>query len=235
MRKIILITFFAFLIFFLKINLTFSNEIYTPEDFKEIFLKEIKNKFSWVKGEIYVESIRIEPKSVIIPKNTPYKAIFMAKPKIGSNLLVLEFKKDDTLERIKILGYVEAKVPVIVLKRPVLNKSILNEEDIEIELKPLSRLPQDVILDKDAALGKQVRMSLNAGTILRYSHIERPIIIKRNQMVYIIAKGKNFIVKAKGLALQEGREGASIKVKNVSSKKILWGKVISPEEVEVSL
>jgi len=235
MKKFIIIAIFSFLILFLKINLTFSEGLYTAEDFKEIFLKEIKNKLSWIKGDVYVERIRIEPELVIIQKNTPYKAIFITTPKIGSNLLILEFKKDGTLERVKIWGYVEAKVPVIILKRPVLNKSILSEEDIEVELKPLSRLPQDVILDKNSVLGKEVRMSLKAGTILRYSHLERPVIIKRNQMVYIIARGKNFVVKARGLALQEGREGASIKVKNISSKKILWGKVISPEEVEVSL
>ena len=235
MKKFIIIAIFSFLILFLKINLTFSERLYTAEDFKEIFLKEIKNKLSWIKGDVYVERIRIEPELVIIQKNTPYKAIFITTPKIGSNLLILEFKKDGTLERVKIWGYVEAKVPVIILKRPVLNKSILSEEDIEVELKPLSRLLQDVILDKNSVLGKEVRMSLKAGTILRYSHLERPVIIKRNQIVYIIVRGKNFVVKARGLALQEGREGASIKVKNISSKKILWGKVISPEEVEVSL
>jgi len=235
MKKFIIIVFLFFLTLFLKINLTLSEGLYTAEDFKEIFLKEIKNKLSWIKGDVYVERIRIEPELVIIQKNTPYKAIFITTPKIGSNLLILEFKKDGTLERVKIWGYVEAKVPVIILKRPVLNKSILSEEDIEVELKPLSRLPQDVILDKNSVLGKEVRMSLKAGTILRYSHLERPVIIKRNQIVYIIVRGKNFVVKARGLALQEGREGASIKVKNISSKKILWGKVISPEEVEVSL
>uniref|UniRef100_A0A7V4JQY6 Flagella basal body P-ring formation protein FlgA n=1 Tax=Thermodesulfobacterium geofontis TaxID=1295609 RepID=A0A7V4JQY6_9BACT len=235
MKKFIVIAFLFFLILFLKIDLTFSERFYTPEDFKEIFLREIKNKLSWIKGEVYIEKIRIEPELVIIPKNTSYKTIFITTPKIGSNLLILEFKRDETIEKVKIWGYVEAKVPVIVLKRPILNKSILSEGDIEVELKPLSRLPQDVILDKNIALGKQVRMSLGAGTILRYSHIERPVIIKRNQIVYIIARGKNFIVKAKGLALQEGREGASIKVKNISSKKVLWGKVISPEEVEVAL
>ena len=235
MKKFIIIVFLFFLTLFLKINLTLSEGLYTAEDFKEIFLKEIKNKLSWIKGDVYVERIRIEPELVSIQKNTPYKAIFITTPKIGSNLLILEFKKDETLERVKIWGYVEAKVPVIVLKRPVLNKSILSEEDIEVELKPLSRLPQDVILDKNSVLGKEVRMSLKVGTILRYSHLERPVIIKRNQMVYIIARGKNFVVKARGLALQEGREGANIKVKNISSKKILLGKVISPEEVEVSL
>ncbi|PMP68736.1 MAG: flagella basal body P-ring formation protein FlgA [Thermodesulfobacterium geofontis] len=230
-----LAVFYIFLMVIFKINICFSEEIYTPEDFKNIFLEEIKKKIPWIKGEFYVERLRIEPESISIPKNLSYKASFIAHPKLGSNLLILEFKNGDFYEKVKIWGYVEAKVPVMVLKRPVLNKAILSEEDITMELKPLSRLPQDVILDKNSALGKQLRMSLKAGTILRYSHIERPVIIRRNQIVYIVVRGKNFVVKAKGLALQDGREGAEIKVKNISSKKILWGKVISSEEVEVAL
>jgi len=234
MKKLATFALFFLLICF-NVDLSFGESFYTLEDFKSIFLKEVKNKLSWVNGEIYLKEIRIEPELVLIPKTTPYKANFVAPPKIGSNLIVLDFKKGDTLERVKIWGYVEANVPVVVLKRPVLNKAILSQEDITIELKPLSRLPQDVILDKDFVIGKEVRMSLKAGTILRYSHIERPVVIKRNQMVYIVARGKNFIVKAKGIALQDGRSGSSIKVKNISSKKILWGKVISSEEVEVTL
>jgi flagella basal body P-ring formation protein FlgA len=234
MRRLLVFSLVCLLVL-LKIKFSLGAGLYTTEDLKNIFLKEIKNKLSWVKGDLYVEKIRIEPELVIIPKKIPYRTIFINNPKIGSNLLILEFREGETVERVKIWGYVEAKVPVVVLKRPVLNKAILSEEDIDIELKPLSRLPQDVVFDKNSAIGKQVRMSLKAGTILRYSHIERPVVIKRNQMVYIVARGKNFVVKAKGVALQDGREGANIKVKNVSSKKILWGKVISSEEVEVAL
>jgi len=231
--KRLIIFFLIFIVFFFKTTLSFTETFYTSEDFKNIFIKEIKNKLSWIKGEIYLEKIRIEPENINIPKEMSYKVKFITTPKVGSNLLILEFRKGKTLKRIKIWGYVEAKVPVVVLERPVLNKTILSEEDITLELKPLSRLPQDVILNKESAIGKQVRMSLKAGTVLRYSHIQRPVIIKRNQVVYIVARGHNFIVKAKGIALQDGREEGRIKVKNLSSKKVLWGKVISSEEVEV--
>ena len=231
--KRLIIFFLIFIVLFFKTTLSFTETFYTSEDFKNIFLKEIKNKLSWIKGEIYLEKIRIEPENINISKEMSYKVKFITTPKVGSNLLILEFRKGKILKRVKIWGYIEAKVPVVVLKRPVLNKAILSEEDITLELKPFSRLPQDVILNKESAIGKQVRMSLKAGTVLRYSHIQRPVIIKRNQIVYIVARGHNFIVRAKGVALQDGREGERIKVKNLSSKKVLWGKVISSEEVEV--
>lgn len=227
--------FLPLLLLLFLVKSALAETFYTLEDFKNIFLKEIKNKLSWIQGDLYLEKIEIEPDNPQILKETPYKIYFLSGPRVGSNVGIFEFGKDHYKEKIKIWGYVEAKVPVLILKNPVVNKAVLNEEDLIIEFKSFSRLPPDVILDKKLAVGKQVRMSLKPGTILRYSHIERPVIIKRNQIVGIIAKGENFIVKAKGIALQEGKEGIKIKVKNLSSQKIIWGKVISSEEVEVNL
>ncbi len=232
MRRIFVLV-ITIVIIFKSVSL--AGKFYTSEDFKNIFLKEVESNLSWVKGKFYAEKIRIEPESVVIPKPTPYRVIFINPPKIGLNLLILEFKKGKTVERVKIWGYVDAKIPVVVLRRPVLNKAILTEKDVTIALKPLSRLPQDAIFDKSSVIGKEVRMSLEAGTVLRYSQIEVPVVIKKNQIVYIVARGRNFVVKAKGIALQDGRKGEIIKVKNLSSKKVLWGKVISSKEVEVSI
>ncbi len=227
-----------FLIFLILLFLTRSASaevFYTLEDFKNIFLKEIKDRLSWIQGSLYLEKIKIEPENSQILKEIPYKVNFLSGPKIGSNVCILEFEKGEYKEKVKIWGYVEAKVAVLVLKNSVINKAVITEQDLTIEFKPFSRLPQDVILDKNLVIGKQVKMSLKPGTVLRYSHIERPMIIKRNQIVEIVAKGENFIVRTKGIALQEGKEGEKIKVKNLSSKKIIWGKVISSDEVEVSL
>jgi len=235
MRRVFLLFVLAFLVISFSLVSSFAEKLYTSEDFKNIFLKEVKNRLFWVKGDLYVEKIRIEPELVIIPKSVPYRVNFITTPKIGSNLILLEFKEGESIKRVKIWGYVDAKVPVVVLKRNLSNKTILSEKDLALELKPLSRLPQDAVLDKNSVLGKELRMSLKAGTVLRYSHIQRPVIIKRNQVIYIVARGRNFVVKAKGIALQDGREGGRIKVRNISSKKILWGKVVSPEEVEVIL
>ena len=233
MRRVFLLFVLAFLVISFSLVSSFAEKLYTSEDFKNIFLKEVKNRLFWVKGDLYVEKIRIEPELVIIPKSVPYRVNFITTPKIGSNLILLEFKEGENIKRVKVWGYVDTKVPVVVLKRNLPNKTIISEKDLALELKSLSRLPQDVISDKNSVLGKELRMSLKAGTVLRCSHIQRPVIIKRNQMVYIVARGRNFVVKAKGIALQEGREGGRIKVRNISSKKMLWGKVISPEEVEV--
>ncbi len=212
-----------------------AEKFYTYRDFKNIFLTKIRKELYWIKGKIVLQQFRVEPENVKIPKNATYKIKFFSSPHIGSNFIVVAFYKNGKkLSTVRLWGYVEAEVPVVVIIKPLNNKDIITKEDIALKFKPLSRLPQDVITDKTEAIGKQTKMSLKPGTILRKSYIDFPILVKVNQEVEIIARGKYFVVKAKGKALQNGRKGDIIKVKNLSSRKIIWAKVISPEEVEVS-
>ncbi len=224
-----------FIIFFFIPSYSKAEKFYTYKDFKNIFLTKIKKELNWVKGKIVLQQFRIEPENIQIPKSAIYKIRFFSSPHIGSNFMVITFYKNGKeIGIVRLWGYVEAEVPVVVITKPLNNKDIITKEDVVLKLKPLSRLPQDVITDKTEAIGKQTKMSLKPGTILRKSYIDLPILVKINQEIDIIARGKYFVVKAKGKALQNGRIGDVIKVKNLSSRKIIWAKVISPEEVEVN-
>lgn len=207
---------------------------YTLEDFKRLFLNEIKKELSWVNGTFILENFRIEPENINIPKNASFKVKFISEPKIGSNTLLVTFFLGKTVEVIRIWGYVEALVPVVVAKKPLEKQHILSEKDIFLEKRPLSKLPQDVILDVTSLIGKQLRMSLKAGTVLRSCYVEEPIIVKRNTIVDIVAKNEKIVVKAKGKVLQNGKLGEMVKVQNLTSKKVLLGKVSSSNEVEVN-
>ncbi len=233
MKKIIILV--IIFLFFGSFNLQ-AEEFYSHFDFKRIFLKEIKKELKWVKGRIFLRDFKIQPENIKIPRYYGYQVKFMGVPKLGSNVVILKFYNEygKLFTTVRLWGYIETRIPVVVITRPVSDKSILTEKDLKIETISVSRIPQDVIFDKAIAIGKQVRMSLKPGTILRFSHLEKPVIIKRNQEIYIVARGRNFIVRAKGIALQNGKKGEFIKVKNLSSKKILQAKVISEKEVEVN-
>jgi len=61
MRRVFLLFVLAFLVISFSLVSSFAEKLYTSEDFKNIFLKEVKNRLFWVKGDLYVEKIRIEP------------------------------------------------------------------------------------------------------------------------------------------------------------------------------
>ena len=57
--------------------------------------------------------------------------------------------------------------------------------------------------------------------------------VQKNQKISIVYLNKNIKIKLLGVALENGKEGDYIKVKNISTGKELIGKIISSEEVLV--
>jgi len=59
--------------------------------------------------------------------------------------------------------------------------------------------------------------------------------VENGSNVTIVGKGVAFEIRARGIALQTGLVGETIKIKNVDSRKILVGKVTGPGMVEISI
>lgn len=232
MRKILgLIT--LWLILFT--NNSLASSYYEEGDFRELFLREFKSRAKYLRGEISLERFKFEPQDLRIPKNSPFKVEWTGTPRAGSNFAVLTFNpKGGTSQVIRLWGFIEVKVPVLVLKNNLSSKSLLKEEDLAFEARELSRLPHDVILNKEEALGKELRMGIIAGTVLRASHLREPLLVKRNQEIEILARGQNFEIKTKGIALENGRLDEFIKVRNKSSNRVIQAKVVSEGQVEVT-
>lgn len=63
---------------------------------------------------------------------------------------------------------------------------------------------------------------------------ERPNLIKKGGQVLITAKSNAIVVRMNGVALEDGVKGQQIRVENVSSGRIIYGKVVSAGEVLVN-
>jgi flagella basal body P-ring formation protein FlgA len=57
-------------------------------------------------------------------------------------------------------------------------------------------------------------------------------VIQRNQTVRLRVQGAGFLITGVGQALQEGRVGEYIKVRNVDSKRVVTGRVAFDGAVE---
>ncbi len=107
------------------------------------------------------------------------------------------------------------------------------------------RLVQSVsFASPDELVGKKASRMLRPGEILRPQDAdaarpaatENPVIIQPRQSVRVVVrKGRLTIVLSAAEALQSGRLGESIRVRNPESNKVLTGRVVSSSELEVSL
>lgn len=63
---------------------------------------------------------------------------------------------------------------------------------------------------------------------------EQPNLVKKGSRVQITAQSNSIIVHMNGVALEDGVKGQQIQVENVSSGRIVYGKVVSSGEVLVN-
>lgn len=76
--------------------------------------------------------------------------------------------------------------------------------------------------------GKEATKNIQAGTVIlpgmtRAHKLE--IVVKRKQAVTMIVRGPGFLVQGKGEAMQDGRPGDTIKVRNTMSRRVIMAKV----------
>lgn len=86
----------------------------------------------------------------------------------------------------------------------------------------------------DDILGKVLKRNAVAGTVITASLLDVPILIQKGELVTIIVENRRLLVQAKGKALEKGRMGETIRVKNVSSEKEIFAKVVGENTVNVS-
>lgn len=127
---------------------------------------------------------------------------------------------------------------VIVAARGLSRGHVLTRDDLIIDRQDVTSLvgysssPQPM-------LGQRIRRAMPAAQVIRESDLEEPsrvaapMLVKRGAPVKLIATSGNLSVTTEGESLQEGRFGELIKVRNLRSKSVVVGRIISAQNVEV--
>ena len=109
----------------------------------------------------------------------------------------------------------------------------INKEDLVAIRLPSSRFSRDAIRSAELAVGAKLRRNVNAQTPLREAWLSIPPLVRRGATVELVFNRGAISLTAQGEALTDGRRGAMIRVRNLKSKKIVTGRVIGINRVEV--
>lgn len=110
--------------------------------------------------------------------------------------------------------------------------AVLSPENVEIQKKQ-SDYPEPA--DWKSPYGLIAKRRLGANTVLRPSMMgpaESPTVIERNQNVVIRIERPGFVITAAGKAMQDGKAGEYIKVRNADSQRIILARITTDGSVE---
>jgi flagellar basal body P-ring formation protein FlgA len=124
---------------------------------------------------------------------------------------------------------------VVVAARPLTRNSVLTQEDMKLEKRDLAQLQNGYFTDPSALIGKKVGRNIAMNAALDASRVRDPLAVKRGQRVNLVAAANGIEVRMKGEAMSDGATGDRIKVRNLSSKRVVDGVIESSSTIQVAM
>jgi len=132
--------------------------------------------------------------------------------------------------------YVPAKVAsfsqVLVTNSPLRRGHLISAEDVSLQSRDSSLLNRAYLSDPEQAIGKVLKKNLGRKALVTNAVLTAPHIIDKGQHVDLQAGNAGLKVSATAIALSGGAVGEKIRVKNLSSSKIIEGTILASGAVQ---
>lgn len=130
---------------------------------------------------------------------------------------------------------------VVVSKKQIERNRPLKRDELYVDRRDVSHL-RSYFTAVDDLVGKSLGHTVRPLQVIEESHLGKasskagPVLVKRRDAVKLVVRAGGILsVSVVGEALEDGRVGEMIRVRNVDSNSIVLGRVISQDKVEVPL
>ena len=129
----------------------------------------------------------------------------------------------------------EDEIMIPVLKAAMGPGQIIGEQDLDwIEMSE-KRANKYIASDIRHLIGKTPKRFIKAKKPIRKNAVKDPVLVERKNLITIVLRSPQMLLTAQGQAMEDGAKGDVIRVMNINSRKIIAGRVISPNRVDVVL
>ena len=226
-----------------RLNLEVPDKVVVTRSFTEIDQTKIKalvndyliKNIALDTGQVRIKEIRVAENVRLPGGRISYKVTAPPTSRLmGKIPLAVNFDVNGKFyKRIWVSAIVEILGDVVVTRRPLGRYKPITEDDIVVRKMDLSKLPANVIHDPDLVLGKRTKRAVGAQTVLRPNLVEFPPLVKRGDMVVIIAESQGLKITTIGQVKKKGRRGERIPVVNLDSQKIIYARVLDSKTVKI--
>lgn len=123
---------------------------------------------------------------------------------------------------------------VPVLKEPLRSGDVISSSDIDYIEMRANDITSNMVVDAQKLVGLTPRRGIPAMKPLTSSDVQMPVLVKKGDIVTIALKNGSISLTAQGRALDDGAEGAAIRVMNTSSKQTISAAVTGTGTVAVA-
>jgi flagella basal body P-ring formation protein flgA len=122
---------------------------------------------------------------------------------------------------------------VLVAMTDIRAETPISAENARIEERAVDTLPELTLTDFSRLDGRVAGRYIRRDVTITPNLLAMPLVIRAGNAVELVLDANGIVIRAEGVALEPGRIGYEIRVRNVRSGKILRGKVIDAATVRV--
>ena len=226
-----------------QINLLLPSKVEISRAFIEISKTKIIKVISefllrvvpWDKERVRIKKVCVRDNVVLPEGNVSYSVV---PPKstdfLGTVPLSVLFMVNGHLQKkIWVLANIEVLTEMVVTKKPLRRYQLITEDAIQVKKMYLTKTKPNIVTSREDILGKRTKRAINANVVLRTDYIELPPLVRRGQLVTIIAESDGIKITTLGEVRKRGCLDERIRVMNLDSKKGIYARVLDSNTVKV--
>ncbi len=178
--------------------------------------------------------VRVNPLASTLDKRTCNLPISFIHAPGRASRITIKAVCDKPSWAIFITATIEQWQPVAVTSRALSKGTILGDSDIYLKEFDTRRLTSPYFTNPGELIGREIKRAITANQIISPTLVEKKLLIRKGDLVYIEANKGAMLIRMTGTAEQDGALGEQITVINSRSGKKVYGYVKSQGVISVN-
>jgi len=225
-----------FILLFLIINAAQANAI-TGNEIKSLVINYLDNKginsepiikenrvFKKCAHELNIRALFNNFKTVIVSCSKPLKWQITIRTNAESTPKISSKKN---------ISKVSNSIKLIILKNNLKKGEVIQKHDLKFDYKS-SSVGKGFFENFNKLIGREINQNLSRGQIIKTRHLKENFMVAEGQSIIIFSDLHGINVRMQGSALENGHFNEFIKVKNLSSGKIVQGKIVNEKKILIN-
>ena len=184
--------------------------------------------------DIVVTASRLDPRLRFARCGGPLEASLLSGARLQAQASIAVACRRGANWTVYVPVTIASRIQVWALKSSQAQGARLGAGEVTAETRLVSGLALGYVTDGAQLSRSTLRHPLPAGAVLMSQDLVPDFMVRQGEQVTMVAAADGIQVKAAGLALQDGRYGALIRVQNVSSSRVVQGVVEADRVVDVT-
>lgn len=202
---------------------------------KTIVKEYIEANMPWQRGNIRVDFLgRIQDVSIQGERISCEVKSIREEAYIGdSTFTVVIYDERTLLKEIPVRVRMEVAIDVVVSTKYLHRDSEIGYGDIKLVRKLFTQTPVHAVTQMEDAVGKRLYSDVMQNSEIKRNMLKSVKTIKRGKIVKVMLESGPMTIMTFGLCEEDGSRGDFIKVRNTSSNKTIYARVVDDSSVMV--